>query len=106
MAEVLGIVGSVVGIAAEGIKLSHTLNTYAQKVRYAGNEVKGVANDIQDTAVVLDQLGQNLKSEENYMSMSSFIYVSQCYTDTASTSLQTRILQHNIAQYQRLCCYL
>ena len=66
---VIGIVGSVAGVAAEGIKLSNTLNSYISQVKYAAKEIQGVTNDVRDTTVVLQQLGDNLKLEEETMSM-------------------------------------
>ena len=68
MAEViavLGIISSVVGVAAEGLKLSQTLNTYTTNVKFAEKDIQGIARDVKHTAVVLNQFGENLKLEEN-----------------------------------------
>lgn len=67
MAEViaiLGVISSVVGVAAEGLKLSQTLNTYIESVKFAEKDIQGIARDVKHTAVVLNQFGENLKLEE------------------------------------------
>ena len=72
MAEViavLGVINSVVGIAAEGLKLSQTLNTYINNVKFAEKEIRGIARDVKHTAVVIGQLGENLKLEEKTRGM-------------------------------------
>ena len=46
-------VGSVVSIAAEGFKLSSTLNKYVDSVKNANKDIKTIANGVNDTAVVL-----------------------------------------------------
>lgn len=71
MAEVvaaIGVVGSVASIAAEGFKLYRTLDTFVENVKGADNDVKCIANDVKDTAVVLNQLENNLRLEEEAMS--------------------------------------
>ena len=55
------------GIAAEGIKLSKTLNTFVGQVRFAEKEIKGIATDVESTSIVLKQYGENLKLESESM---------------------------------------
>lgn len=76
MAEViaiLGVISSVVGVAAEGLKLSQTLNTYIESVKFAEKDVQGIARDVKHTAVVLNQFGENLKLEEKTRGMVDYL---------------------------------
>ena len=61
---VLGVISSVVGVAAEGFKLSQTLNTYIENYKYAEKEITGVASDVKGTAIILAQFEENLKLEQ------------------------------------------
>lgn len=65
---ILGVAGTVVGLASEGLRLCQTLDLYCEKVKYSEKEVQGIARDIRDTAVVLEQLGANIKLEEELLS--------------------------------------
>lgn len=65
---ILGVAGTVVGLASEGLRLCQTLDLYCEKVKYSEKEVQGIAHDIRDTAVVLEQLGANIKLEEELLS--------------------------------------
>lgn len=66
---ILGVVSSVVALASEGLKLCRTLDLYRESVKYSDKEAHGIARDIKDTAVVLEQLGANMKLEEEILSM-------------------------------------
>lgn len=68
---VLSVAGSVVNIAAEGIRLSNKLNNYVQNVKYAEKEICAIARDVKDTAIMLQQLGDNLEMEREAMSQLS-----------------------------------
>ena len=65
---ILGVAGTVVGLASEGLRLCQTLDLYCEKVKNSEKEVQGIAHDIRDTAVVLEQLGANIKLEEELLS--------------------------------------
>ena len=67
-----GVAGTVVTLAAEGLKLWHTLDLYCEQVKYSNEEVQGIARDVKDTAVVLEQLGANMKLEEEMNSTIAF----------------------------------
>ncbi|KAK3168027.1 hypothetical protein OEA41_004473 [Lepraria neglecta] len=77
---VVGVVGSVVSIAAEGFKLSSTLNKYVDSIKNANKYIKTIANGVNDTAVVLQQLGNNLKLEEESMKIDAAIVQSAVVT--------------------------
>ena len=63
MAEV-GLIGTIVGIAGAGVKLSITLYTFSETVATASWEIKNIARDVSLTAAVLEELGSNLKQDE------------------------------------------
>jgi hypothetical protein len=63
MAEA-GLVATIVGIAGAGVKLSITLYTFSETVATASSEIKNVARDVSLTSSVLEQLGANLKQDE------------------------------------------
>lgn len=67
MAEVFGIVGAAVGVAAEGLKLSQTLYEFVENVRLADTDIKKVADDVSSTVVVLQQFEASLKLDEESM---------------------------------------
>lgn len=70
MAEVIAVIGavaSVASIAAEGIKLSHTLSSYVETVRHADKSIAWTADDVRNTSIVLEQFAANLKVEEETM---------------------------------------
>ena len=60
----IGLVGSVAGIAAEGLKLSETLFQYYNKFKRADNDLQSVAIDVNNTSIVLKQLVQNLEEDK------------------------------------------
>ena len=67
MAEVIaviGVVASVASIAAEGVKVSNSLNTYIDSIKYAEEDLRYIASEIKDTTVVLSQLEDNLRLEQ------------------------------------------
>jgi hypothetical protein len=89
MAEVLIVIGaisSVMGIAAEGLKLSSTLNSCVEKVRSAGRDIKDVVQDVKSTAVLLQQFGENLRMEKEVRLFSTEYYdeLSRCAKDCQS----------------------
>lgn len=67
MAEVVGIVGTTLGVAAEGLRISQTLHEFMENVRLADTDIKEVAADVSSTAVVLQQFEANLKLDEESM---------------------------------------
>lgn len=74
MAEVFGIVGAAVGVAAEGLRLSQTLYEFVENVRLADTDIKEVADDVSSTAVVLQQFEASLKLDEESMICTSEFY--------------------------------
>ena len=66
MAE-LGLIGSIVGVAGAGLKLSITLYTFSETVATASWEIKHIARDVSLTSAVLEELGSNLKQDEQAM---------------------------------------
>ena len=101
---VLGVIGSVVGIAAEGVKLSQTLNTYIENVRYAEKEIKLMAREVKGTAIILAQFEENLKLEQTITGMvpssaEELRYIClDCLNSLMSISLQTRVLRNRFSE--------
>lgn len=63
MAEI-GLIGTIIGIASAGIKLSITLYTFSESISTASVEIKNIARDVSLTSSVLEELGANLKHDE------------------------------------------
>lgn len=63
----IGIIDAVVGIAAEGLRLSQTLHEFVEKVRLADTDIKEAADDVSSTAIVLRQFEASLKLDEKSM---------------------------------------
>lgn len=63
MAEI-GPIGTVVGIASAGIKLSITLYSFSETVSTAHVEIKNIARDVSLTSAVLEELGASLKQDD------------------------------------------
>ncbi|OAP62305.1 hypothetical protein AYL99_04508 [Fonsecaea erecta] len=63
MAE-LGLIGTIIGIAGAGVKLSITLYSFSETVTAAPAEIKNIARDVSLTAAVLEELGANLKQDD------------------------------------------
>ncbi|KAL5401059.1 hypothetical protein PMIN03_011846 [Paraphaeosphaeria minitans] len=57
MAEVIGIVASVIQVAGAGLKLSETLYQYAESVGTADRRIKDIATEIKLTATTIKELG-------------------------------------------------
>ncbi|MCJ1400375.1 hypothetical protein MMC11_003580 [Xylographa trunciseda] len=64
MAEVVGLVASVVGIAAFGAKLSLTLYEYGDTVVHARKQIDNIANEVTLCSSVLQHIGTVLETEE------------------------------------------
>jgi hypothetical protein len=63
MAEI-GLIASVIGVAGAGLKLSITLYTFSETVATAADSIKAIAKDVSLTSAVLEELGSNLKHDE------------------------------------------
>ncbi|KAK7190743.1 hypothetical protein DPSP01_006650 [Paraphaeosphaeria sporulosa] len=57
MAEVVGLVASVIQVAGAGLKLSETLYQYAESVASADRRIKDIATEIKLTASTIKELG-------------------------------------------------
>ncbi|CBX92235.1 hypothetical protein IAQ61_000414 [Plenodomus lingam] len=64
MAEVLGLVASVIQVAGAGLKLSQTLYQYADGVATADRRIKDIAKEVQLTSLVIDELGNVFRRDE------------------------------------------
>ena len=89
MAEIAGLVVSAVGIAAEGLKLSHTITDFIGTFRNASEEIRLVVSDVQATSEVLEQLKESLNAENqadlNWTATKSWYQqtkrrINDCYT--------------------------
>jgi hypothetical protein len=60
MAEVIGLVASIVQVAAFGLTLSRTLHDYGASVVGAEKRLKGLDKDIEFTSRIISQLGTSL----------------------------------------------
>lgn len=65
MAEVVGLVASVIQVAGAGLKLSQTLYQYADGVATADRRIKDIAKEIELTSFVIEDLGAIFNQEEN-----------------------------------------
>ena len=61
--SVVGLIGSVVGIAEVGLKLSHALYEYHGKFKSADQSAESIAQEVKNTTVVLKQMSANLERE-------------------------------------------
>lgn len=64
MAEILGLVASVIQLAGTGLKLSQTLYQYADGVATADRRIRDIAKEIQLTSYVIEELGIVFKQGE------------------------------------------
>ncbi|KAI1414577.1 hypothetical protein F5Y13DRAFT_197574 [Hypoxylon sp. FL1857] len=65
MADPLGAAGSIVGIAAFGLKFATTLQTYIEAVADARESLRDITFDVSATASALEQLHEFTKTDEN-----------------------------------------
>ncbi|KAI2464895.1 hypothetical protein F4781DRAFT_51897 [Annulohypoxylon bovei var. microspora] len=65
MGDPLGAAGSIIGIAAFGLKFATTLQTYIEAVADARESLRDIAFDVSATASALDQLHQLIKVDDN-----------------------------------------
>lgn len=63
--EILGIAASVIQIADLGGKLSVKLFTFSRRIKNADKNIDSISQDIAATGAVLQQLGNELKKDEN-----------------------------------------
>ncbi|KAF1358776.1 hypothetical protein EJ07DRAFT_30135, partial [Lizonia empirigonia] len=64
MAELIGLVASVVQVAGAGLQLSKTLYEYVDGVATADRRIKDIATEIKMTSVVIEELGDVFKHKE------------------------------------------
>lgn len=64
MAEI-GLIASVVQVAGAGLKLSQTLYHYADGVASADRRIKDIANEIELTSSVIEELGALFRNDES-----------------------------------------
>ncbi|KAI8934405.1 hypothetical protein NX059_009140 [Plenodomus lindquistii] len=64
MAEVLGLVASVIQVAGAGLQLSQTLYEYADGVANADRKIQDIAKEIRLTSLVIDELGGIFRQDE------------------------------------------
>jgi hypothetical protein len=64
MAEVIGLVASVVQLAGAGLALSKTLYEYADGVATADRRIKDIANEVKLTSFVIQELGTIFEKDE------------------------------------------
>jgi hypothetical protein len=81
MAEI-GLIASVIGVAGAGLKLSITLYTFSETVATAADSIKAIAKDVSLTSAVLEELGSNLKHDEQ----------TRLYSSTALKTAQTVVV--------------
>jgi hypothetical protein len=66
MAEAVAVGGfavSIIGLAAEGIKIAETITAFVDKIRNAPEEVMMLARDVKSTSNTLQEVGDTLKFE-------------------------------------------
>ncbi|KAK1751062.1 hypothetical protein QBC47DRAFT_425667 [Echria macrotheca] len=64
MAEVIGLVASIIQVAAFGLNLSRTLYDYSSSVVGAEKRLKGLDRDIAFTSRIISQLGSRLENSQ------------------------------------------
>ncbi|KIW98576.1 uncharacterized protein Z519_00237 [Cladophialophora bantiana CBS 173.52] len=64
MADVVGLIRSIVDVANAGIKLSIALYTFSETVATAPDQIKNIARDVSLMASVLEELGADLKQDD------------------------------------------
>ncbi|KAI1480189.1 hypothetical protein F4774DRAFT_409009 [Daldinia eschscholtzii] len=64
MGDPLGAVGSILGIAAFGLKFATTLQTYIEAVSEAQESLRGIAFDVSATASALEQLNEFIQPNQ------------------------------------------
>ncbi|KAI1469743.1 uncharacterized protein F4812DRAFT_469830 [Daldinia caldariorum] len=64
MGDPLGAVGSIVGIAAFGLKFATTLQTYIEAVSEARESLRDIASDVSATASALEQLHEFIRPDQ------------------------------------------
>lgn len=64
MADPLSIAASAIAVAAAGAKLAETLYTFISDVRKADKHLRPIAQHVQLTSSILDQVGLLLRTEE------------------------------------------
>ncbi|KAI1798781.1 hypothetical protein F4811DRAFT_163065 [Daldinia bambusicola] len=65
MGDPLGAVGSIVGIAAFGLKFATTLQTYIEAVSEARESLRDIAFDVSATASALEQLDEFIRPDQD-----------------------------------------
>ena len=98
----VGLIGSVAGIASEGLKLSETLFQYYNKFKRADSDLQSVAIDVNSTSIVLKQLVKNLEEDERDHSENSSEgerLVANAYSPQSarSTFTKQRRIAYNVA---------
>ena len=68
-----GFVVSIIGLVAEGIKITETINSFADKVRTSSNQLKALAEEIRDTCDTLHRLDEGLKAEKAQLGPQSLL---------------------------------
>jgi hypothetical protein len=64
MAEVLGLVASIVQIAGAGAKLSSALYTFTHSAVRADQDILGIASDVELTSNALESVGRVFETED------------------------------------------
>jgi hypothetical protein len=64
MAEVVGLVASIVQIAGTGAKLSTTLYNYTTSAARADQDITDLADDVESTSSALEGVGKVLETED------------------------------------------
>ena len=91
MAEIIGLVASVVQLADAGLKLSSALYQYADGVATADRRIKNIANEVKLTSFVIQELG-GIFEQNKSTRPSQERWVDLCYLSgiTRSNSYEVR----------------
>ncbi|KAI8946998.1 hypothetical protein F4801DRAFT_30682 [Xylaria longipes] len=92
MADIVGTVGSIVGIVDVGLKLAMTLHTYVEAVAEAKEQLGEVASDVDATAGALKQLHTILESDKAAVEASKNSSSSSSTKGNYPTPASTRVV--------------
>jgi hypothetical protein len=63
--EVIGAAASIISVAAAGLKIAQALYEIADAVKSGGERLRVLSSHIEDSAAVIEEVGNTLRVEEN-----------------------------------------
>jgi hypothetical protein len=75
MAEAVGFASAIAGLAAFGIQIVTTLNTFATTYSHAEEQVKALAASVALTTSILESIGKEIKEYEDQLHVTVEQYI-------------------------------